>query len=175
LVDRQTGYRWAKEERNAMLELLTEKLTQAERLLREVEHEYGHVLAQAFADAQSQGIACLDRQIAHEILHIASHETGTTVGFALQDLQLICKRLEIRLQYPFLTDRLFDRIITTQWSVHLVKEVEEQLATLDSMPIQETSTVIKKIQSEWSRLAQLGGHYTAQEVDADRGSKAQGR
>jgi hypothetical protein len=84
-----------------------------------------------------------------ELLHVATHETGNTLGFMLQDMKHLLMRVALRAKYPMFDARQIDEIVQRGWSTGFIHELH---ASHSSMSLAELSALVKSLCTEWGRL-----------------------
>ena len=133
-----------------LLNEVIDRLKQAQALLESAGASY----ADAFM-AETGGLASVDRDQLEELLHIATHETASSLGLTLQEIFTLRQRLAIRRRYGIFTEPEFERIISQGWSTRLVRELHNSMAE-GSAPDQKTlSALVKAVQQEWQSIPAL--------------------
>jgi len=88
--------------------------------------------------------------------HIATHETGSNLGFIISDLKLTLKKYEVRLNYPILSDEEFEKITKNEFSTSLIQEIKTSISLRTSIELLEASKLIKKVKKEFNILLLKG-------------------
>lgn len=122
-------------------------IEEAAELLGNAEHEYERAIQDANLPQDAPEIATLE-----EHLHVATHETGNALGFALQDIKGLLARLDLRRKYAVFALEHVQRITEQGWSTPFVYELHQHYSSL-SLP--ELSALVKGLSEEWSLLPKL--------------------
>lgn len=133
--------------RNPTLEETLAQVTQATELLRSVEGGFPEGLAGELGPESTPEAAAIE-----ELLHIATHELSSTLGFILQDIRHLQMRGELRRKFAqFSVDRI-ESIVAQGWSMGLVRELHRELPDL---PLKELSAEIRSLCDEWAALPKV--------------------
>lgn len=87
-----------------------------------------------------------------DLLHGATHELGSTLGFYLQDIRGLMMRVDVRRKYPLFDAAEFDEIVRRGWSTGLVRELQVRHV---EVPLADLSAQIKGMCVEWGGLPKL--------------------
>ena len=129
------------------LHKVIELVTRANELLSEAEGIFYGELVGSFDD---EGFTAATRF--EEVLEGATHETASSLGLYLHDIKTLLPQIELRKEYPQLTNKEFSRIVSEEWSISLVKETQEKLKSRSQLELAEASELIKEIQHKGSKL-----------------------
>lgn len=116
-------------------------------LLTDAEGEWSNAVESEFEGAKTREILAIE-----ELLHVATHETASTLAFAVQDLHSLLARLDVRAKYKMFSGEQFDRIVSQGWSTSFVKELHKQHPNTSLV---ELSVLVKEICAEWGRLRKV--------------------
>lgn len=129
------------------LQKIVELVTDAEKLLSAAERIFRRELEGALGDNNFSDAIRLE-----EVLSGATHDTASVLGFYLQDIETLRRRVEVRHRYLQVTNAEFEEIVGQEWSLALVKKIHEQLQSRERLELPEISKFIKEIQHQWSHL-----------------------
>lgn len=129
------------------LHKVIELVTHANELLSEAEGIFYSELAGAFGNESFTPATRFE-----EVLEGATHETASSLGLYLHNIKTLLPQIELRKEYPQLTNKEFSRIVSEEWSVSLVKETQEKLKSKSQLELAEASELIKEIQHKWSKF-----------------------
>lgn len=102
-------------------------------------------LADATADGRPQDRARID-----ELVHAATHELGSQLGFIVRDLETVVNRLAVRRRYAdSLTDDQFDLVISSAWSIDLVRQIATARGLHSADEQHRLSQLLRAVQGEW--------------------------
>jgi hypothetical protein len=113
----------------------------AEELLREAEAAWPQLLVIAAGGVESRETDALE-----DLLHVATHETASQLGLALQEMTRHLARLELRRQYTMFSPAEFDMIVARGWSTPLVGELH---GAHPAISLREFSALVKRLCAEW--------------------------
>lgn len=122
-------------------------LRQAGALLRQAEGAWPQAL-----DSANAGADLPEAQIVEDLLHRATHEADTELGFIVQDIERLLERMEIRRAYAIFGNEELDSIVARGWSTTLVREIR---ALHPDIPIAELSCLVKALCARWGRLEKV--------------------
>ena len=128
------------------------KLESALRLIGESEHEVQSLIA-------SIGDQDMPPEL-EEVFDYATHEIGSTLGFAIGDLKVLVARWKCRQRYRVLNSAEFEKVINTEWSVSLAKQIHASLGSREQLTLKEVSDILKDLIVEWDKLGKVVGKYT---------------
>lgn len=87
-----------------------------------------------------------------ELLHCATHETGNSLGFLIQDIETLQARLRVRRKYSFFSAHQFNRVVQEGWSLQLLQELRNEHPEKD---MEGLSSSVKQLRNEWSSLPRI--------------------
>ena len=122
------------------LDAVLAQIRQAQSLLSVAEQAWPHVLE--CADAPEAALL-------EDLLHIATHETQSHLGFLVQDIDGLLARLALRRKYAQFSHAEIDRIVAQGWSTPLVQSLHDAHPDL---PLAELSAAAKELCREWAAL-----------------------
>ena len=128
------------------------------KLLRETLNTLADVESRYEDSALALG-ASRDRDLIQEVFHVATHEAATTIGFALNDIETLIQRLEIRAAHSDFTPDQFQFIVATPWSTTMIAQLLAQLGDDSDHSLATLSPVVKEIQGKWNALRRLNSSY----------------
>jgi len=129
------------------LAALLAQLQHAAALLRDAERAWPRALAQAGLQAHAAEVAAIE-----DLLHVATHETESQLGFLLQDIDRLLAQVALRKQYDMFQYEEVDRIVASGWSAPFVRELHRDHP---SIPIGTLSAQVKGLCADWGRLEKI--------------------
>ena len=122
-------------------------LREGSRVLRAAELEANQLAPEGAASGD------LDRL--QEILHVATHELGSQLGFYVQDIEALQRRLTLRAEYSEFSASQFDRIVREGWSTNLACEMFDELGDECDLALNALSTRIKELVRQWGEISEV--------------------
>ncbi|QEN84768.1 hypothetical protein FZC33_00300 [Labrys sp. KNU-23] len=87
-----------------------------------------------------------------DLLHAASHETGSVLAMWVQDIETLLARIRVRERFSIFNPSQFEHIVAHGWSTSLVKELAQEFPEL-ALP--KLSAKIKSLCTAWSALSRV--------------------
>ncbi len=119
-------------------------IAEAAKLLGDAEHKYERTIQDAHLPHDAPEVSTLE-----DHLHIVTHETSNTLALAVQHLEGLLRRLDLRRKYEVFALEHFQRITEQGWSTPLVHELHQHHPSLS---LSELSALVKGLSEEWSHL-----------------------
>lgn len=129
------------------LEQVAEAIASACDLLRAAERIVSDELGDSLGSEGNPDLLRLE-----EVLHIATHEAGSHLGFLLNDMAILRLRINVRREFSMLRQAEFEEVVSQSWSLALVVRLHHQIAQRQPMTLAQASEIIKQAQAKWSRL-----------------------
>ncbi|HSA97438.1 MAG TPA: hypothetical protein VLJ16_15410 [Acidobacteriota bacterium] len=127
------------------LEDILEDLRIAESILSTADHEWLDALQAEWPDAKEPEIAEVE-----EVLHYATHETGSELGLRIEQIKRLMALARFRRRFAIFSREQLDRIVKQGWSTTLAHELHKDFPGLS---LKELSDQIKELCAEWEKLA----------------------
>jgi len=135
-----------------------------EALLRALEREVTSLEAmdassQAWLHEETAGGRPADRELLEELIHVATHELGSQLSFLVRDLRVLSRRIAVRRRHvDALTDEEFETVISSPWSLELVRTTAAARGLRSPEELHALSRCLRELQAEWSAIPSLSEH-----------------
>jgi hypothetical protein len=93
-----------------------------------------------------------ESQALEELLHEATHDIGSRLGFYINDIETLIAKQQIRSRFAQYSNEQFEQIAQQGWSLKLVRELHK---AIPSMSLDDHSSAVHAIRSQLSALPKL--------------------